>query len=517
MFIFQLSLIYIEIIFFFLIINLLIFCLFLNYCFETNLKQIKLNYIISKLLSLILFILLFYINIFKNIYLYSNFLECEFIDYNFNFYIFNYVLNINNFALLFKYLIILITFFLISLAKDYFRYELELNFEYILLFLISILSIFIIVSSNNLLILYLVIEIQALSFYILSAIKINSHFSLEAGLKYFTLSSLSSGLLLLGFSFLYGFTGIINFNDFLLYFSNDIFSNFFFLFLLSMILIIISLFFKLGIFPFNNWLPDVYEGSPTLVTFWFAILSKISVILIFIKFFYYIFYNLNNYYFLIFLIFLIINLFIGSILALYQIKIKRLIAYSSIVQASYLLIGLLNPYFYSLIFLIFFLLIYFINIINIFSILINLRYKFNNNKFKNFYQISGLIQTNSLIAMSLGFSFFSMAGIPPLAGFFSKFFILKSFLIYSFLNNFLNILIILIIILISLISAVYYIRFSKIIFLDMNYLNKYIFLNNLSFTSSYLIFITFILNFLIIFFPNLIYYFCYLISFYFFY
>jgi len=167
------------------------------------------------------------------------------------------------------------------------------HFEYVLLILFSILGLFILIASNDLLTAYLAIELQSLSFYVLAAFKKNSTFSIESGIKYFILGSFSSCLFLFGSSLLYGITGTINFEDFkdlfFWYFqmssSLDV-SNFDITFVVvALMFILISLFFKLAIAPFHVWAPDVYEGSPTASTFFFSVVPKLSIFVLLFRLF----------------------------------------------------------------------------------------------------------------------------------------------------------------------------------------------------------------------------------------
>lgn len=172
---------------------------------------------------------------------------------------------------------------------DYFNYERYLNLELPVLILLCIEGMFLLLISNNLFLIYLAIELQSLSLYILASIKRYSNLSIEAGLKYFIFGSFASGLLLFGISLIYGFAGSTNLNElyYLLYLSNlnDISVGILF----GYTLILIGLLFKLGLVPFHYWLVDVYDGSPLLITYFFSILPKISILILFYRTFFFVF------------------------------------------------------------------------------------------------------------------------------------------------------------------------------------------------------------------------------------
>ena len=247
-------------------------------------------------------------------------------------------INYNNFVQL---IIIGTTLFIILLSLDYFRKEKIIHFEYFILSLLALLGLFMLVYSYDLLSLYLAIELQSLCFYILTTLKPYTNFSSEAGIKYFILGAFSSGLLLFGSSILYGFTGLTDFYNLELLFQNQglslILTNGC---LIGFIFIIAGLLFKLAAAPFHTWAPDVYEGSPTIITTFFAIIPKIAIITLFSRVIIYLL-NQHIFYFNQFLIFSgVLSLFIGTFGALYQKKIKRLLAYSGISHVGFILISL---------------------------------------------------------------------------------------------------------------------------------------------------------------------------------
>jgi len=215
-------------------------------------------------------------------------------------------------------------------------------FEYFSIFLLSILSLLLLVSSCDLISTYLVIEMQALCFYILASFRRNSAFSTEAGLKYFIAGSFISGIFLLGASLIYGSLGTLNFNNLSLLLSFSLHNELIYIKMFSIIgilLITITLLFKIAAAPFHFWAPDVYEGAPLSSTIIFSILPKLVIFSFFIKWLCIIsslFYSINSF----FIIIGICSVFVGTFFALTQKRMKRLVIYSSIAQIGFLVAGL---------------------------------------------------------------------------------------------------------------------------------------------------------------------------------
>jgi NADH-quinone oxidoreductase subunit N len=320
---------------------------------------------------------------------------------------------------------------------------------------------------------YISLELQSLSFYILASLRKNSAISNEAGLKSFVLGAFSSGLLLLGISFIYGAVGTTNFEELgklfigfdFLSFSKDIF-NINNRIIIGIILIFIGILFKLSGAPFHMWVSDVYEGSPFFITVLFSIVPKIVIFGVACRIFYFALYEGFFYWQSLGLFCGILSIVIGTLKALQQKKIKRFLAYSSIGHVGFLLLGFSTGTILGLQSLLFYLIIYTFMMLNIWAIAIVLEIKKSNKyvQIKYINDLQGLAKPNVLLAYSLGINMFSMAGVPPLAGFFSKFYVLFS----AFESSF-NILVILAILL-SIVSAFYYMRFIKIIFFDESFI-----------------------------------------------
>jgi NADH-ubiquinone oxidoreductase chain 2 len=355
--------------------------------------------------------------------------------------------------------------------------------NYSILILFSILGSSLLISSFDLISLYLSIELQSFGLYVLSTLYRNSESSTSAGLKYFLLGALSSCIILLGSGIIYSYSGVTNLESLYLLNSvtgiinidsnvlNSLYSiqgiN------LGIILIFIGFLFKIAAAPLHNWSPDVYDEVPTIVTTWLTIIPKMSILFLLLEL------QVNLYHYSqislltsdsviknILLISSLLSLIIGSLLGLSQIKIKRLLAYSTISHIGFILLALAINTEQSIDSFIFYILQYTITNLNIFLIILALSYKQNKinttkeinetNKDINYiYQFKGLFSNNPLLCISLAICLFSMAGIPPLIGFFSK-----QFVLYSALQNgyyFISI----IAILVSIISASYYLQIIK--------------------------------------------------------
>lgn len=382
-----------------------------------------------------------------------------------NIIIFNDLLIIDDFSNIVKIIVTISTICCLLLSFEYIKDEKLYAFEYSIMLLLAFLGIFLITSSYNLISLYLAIELQSLALYVMAAFKRNTKFSTEAGLKYFILGALASGLLLIGCSLMYGFTGATSFNDFaklfgnLALYDNTISHGV----ILAIILITIALLFKLAAVPFHMWAPDVYEGAPTIVTAFFAIVPKIAIFSILIRFLSHTFYNLIDYWQDLLFLSAIATMFIATFAALEQKKIKRFLAYSAIGHTGYILIGIISGTPTGIQASLIYLCIYIIMSIGIFSIILSLRNELTNTKIKYLSDLHNLGQTNPLLAISLSIILFSMAGIPPLAGFIGKLYIFLSAIESSMY------LLAMIGVTMSVIGSVYYIRLIKIMYFEKVY------------------------------------------------
>ena len=358
-------------------------------------------------------------------------------------------LNTINLFVLSKIILSIGSIVFILLSKRPLKNENLYRYEYILFILFAILGSFVLISSDNFLTAFIGLELQSLSLYLMAAFNTKNLKSNEAGIKYFSLGALSSGFLLFGISMIYYDTSSF-------YMQN--LNNFTTISEIGLSLVLISLFFKVSAAPFHIWTPDVYEGSPTISTLFFASLPKFASLIFLFR----VYQELNisgiqslNY---IFQIVCAISLLVGVYGAITQKVIKRLLAFSSINHIGFMLLGIMSYQFMSEGTLFFYLIIYLITTFGIFAVLLNLRTV--EGEFTKISQLNGLRFTSNSKSISMLVFFFSLAGIPPFAGFFAKFFILSASITDGFF--FLSI----VAVLSSVIAAFYYLTIIKNMFFN---------------------------------------------------
>ena len=347
--------------------------------------------------------------------------------------------------------------------------------------------------TTNLFIMYVALEVQNLCFYVLASLKRFNNFSVEAGLKYFLLGSFSSSLLLFSISLLYGLFGTLDIFDIYYILLNFNFEFIYFLVFISLFFFLCGFFFKFGAVPFHWWIPDVYEGSPTPIMMFFLILPKILILFLLIKFYFYLFIfeiNLN-----IFFLFIgLLSIIIGGINAMYQLKIKRFLAYSTIVNIGYIFIALSIFSLESMFSSIFYLICYIISIFIFFWFLLFYR-KYYNLELNKLFELNYL-NYNIFLIFFISIVFFSFLGLPPFIGFFGKVFIYLNLLMQQ------NYFILLILLILSVIIGFYYLRVIRFLFFTNNTLIEK---KNVLFFNVNNVFILFILfNILFIFFFDII-------------
>jgi NADH-quinone oxidoreductase subunit N len=373
----------------------------------------------------------------------------------------------NRFTSFIKIIVVFLLGFTIFMSSDFITEEKRISSEFIALMMIATVGGMLMVSSNNLLPIYMALELQALSLYLLAAIKRDSIKSSESGVKYFILGSVASAILLLGISMIYGFTGTIDLNSITHYYNSHqgevpiaVFLGF--------ILVLIAMFFKVSCAPFHMWTPDVYEGSTTTVTAFFASAVKFISIIILIRLYFsltMVWPDMRQ----IIVVVAILSLIIGSFGAIKQNNLKRLFAYSGIGHIGFIISGLVAADLQSIRAIILYAVIYASLSLGAFAFLLMLQNDNNDKSFDkkndNLYQlstISGLAKISPFTAFSLAVIMFSMAGIPPLAGFFAKFYILLSVVGKGFYT------LAIVAVLASVVSAFYYLKIVKIIYFDEN-------------------------------------------------
>ena len=353
-----------------------------------------------------------------------------------------------------KIVTLLSAFLALVISSNYLRSFKIFKIEYSILILSSVLGMMIMISSNDLIVFYMGLELQSLALYVLATFNRDELKSSEAGLKYFVLSALSSGLLLYGCSLIYGFTGSTNFYVIASQLNSDQYALTF-----GIVFILVGLAFKISAVPFHMWAPDVYEGSPTSVTLFFTMVPKIAALTVFIRFLYVPFLNLIDQWQMILVFLSIASMVFGAVAAIGQKNLKRLVAYSSISHVGYALAGLATGSNDGIQSSVIYITIYIVMNLGLFSCLLMM--KRNNVYYEQIDDLSGLSKNHPLLSLSLLIILFSLAGIPPLAGFFAKFYVFKSVLEQSMF--FLAI----VGLLSTVVAAFYYLRLLKLCILMM--------------------------------------------------
>ena len=355
----------------------------------------------------------------------------------------------------FKILILISSLFVLNSSKNFIIENKLDKFEYPIIILLSILGMFFMVSSNDLILFYLGLELQSLSLYILASIDRDNLRSTESGIKYFVLSALSSGLLLYGCSLLYGFTGSTNFDSIAEQLNTENVGAVF-----AMVFILVGLAFKVSAVPFHMWTPDVYEGAPTSITSYFAVVPKVAGLALLIKFMFIPFSNILLEWQTIIIFISIASMILGAVAAMVQKNLKRLLAYSSIGHIGYALAGVATGVISGYQSAIIYISIYVIMNIGAFSCLYLLK---KDGQYKeNISDLSGISKKHPVLAISLLIILFSLAGVPPLGGFFAKFYVFVAVLEQQMYT------LAIIGLVTTVMSAFYYLKIIKTIYFDDN-------------------------------------------------
>jgi len=328
----------------------------------------------------------------------------------------------DHFSIVFSVVTIASTILILLLSKEYFESISEHVAEYYAVILFALAGIIVMLSYHNMVMLFIGIEIMSVSLYILAGIKKRDFASNEAALKYFLMGAFSTGFLLFGITLIYGATGSFNLDvirDWAIEHSRPVDP----LFYSGILLMIVGLCFKVGAAPFHFWTPDVYEGSPTLITAFMSTVVKSAGFAAFLRLFATCFNPVSDLWMPTLLVITILTLFIGNITALYQQSFKRMLAFSSISHAGYMLfavvaMGVNSP---SAVFI--YATAYSIASIIAFAVLILVQQQSGSDNFDSF---NGLAKKNPFLAFVLTISMLSLAGIPLTAGFIGKFFMFSS-------------------------------------------------------------------------------------------
>jgi NADH-quinone oxidoreductase subunit N len=396
-----------------------------------------------------------YFSVFSIIGLLGTFIILLMMDHKASIGFFDLVIN-DRLVVYLKGLILLSTIVVLLISEKYRSIENLYIFEYPLLILFSILGMLVMLSSNDFITLYLGLELQSLSLYVLASTKKDSLKSSEAGLKYFILGALASGFFLFGVSLLFGITGTTSFT--LLSFNYLNSSDISLLLIFSVVLIISSIAFKLSIAPFHMWTPDVYEGAPTSITAFFAIVPKIAAIGVLIRILYIALIDIHSVWVQLVLVLGLLSIFVGAFGALLQKNIKRLMAYSAISNVGYIFLALGIGNQIGLEASLIYITIYSISAVGVFTFILSMEK--DNIMLDTIPSFSGLSKSNPFYAVCMSILLLSMAGLPPLAGFIAKFYVFKSVVISGYLW------VAVIGIIGSVISAYYYLNIIKVMYLD---------------------------------------------------
>lgn len=325
---------------------------------------------------------------------------------------------LDSFARYMKILALIGSAMTIAMSVTYMRKEKFERFEYPILIVLATTGMMLMISASSMLTLYLGLELQSLALYVCAAINRNSSKSAEAGLKYFVLGALSSGMLLYGISLTYGYTGHLDFAGIAEALSSSERSVGL---IFGLVFILAGLAFKISVVPFHMWTPDVYEGAPTSVTAFFASAPKIAAMALMIRVTMGAFEPITHDWKQIIVFISIASMVLGAFAAIGQTNIKRLMAYSSIGHMGYALVGLAAGTQAGVNGVILYMTVYMIMTLGAFACILAMRRK--TGMVEDITDLGGLAKTHPLLALALTALMFSLAGIPPLGGFFAKYFV----------------------------------------------------------------------------------------------
>jgi NADH-quinone oxidoreductase subunit N len=360
---------------------------------------------------------------------------------------------VDAFARFFKVLIVIGAGAALIMSAPFWRNHALNRFEFSVVVLLSVAGMMVMVSARDLIALYLGIELMSLSLYVIAAIDRENVRSTEAGLKYFVLGALSSGMLLYGASLIYGFTGTVSFAGIAAAAKTPSLGLIF-----GIVFLFAGLAFKVSAVPFHMWTPDVYEGAPTPVTAFFAAAPKVAAIALFVRVATTSFPNIAMQWQQIVVFIAIASMVLGAFAAIGQTNIKRLMAYSSIGHVGYALVGLAPGTEAGVSSVLIYMSIYLAMTLGTFACIIAMRR--DGAQVEEIDQLAGLSRTQPLMAFVLAALMFSLAGIPPLAGFFAKFYVFLAAIQGQFYT------LAVIGVLASVVGAYYYLRIVKLMYID---------------------------------------------------
>ncbi len=359
-----------------------------------------------------------------------------------------------------KALILLASAMTCAMSLPFLEKEQIGRFEYPVLVLFATLGMMMMVSANDFMSLYLGLELQSLSLYVLAAYHRDNHRATEAGLKYFVLGALASGMLLYGASLLYGFVGTTSFEGLAKVFADGhghgTAVNFGVI--AGLVFVLAGLSFKISAVPFHMWAPDVYEGAPTPVTSFFAVAPKIAAMCLLTRVLTGPFGELADQWRQVVTFLSIASMFVGAFAAIVQSNIKRLMAYSAIGHVGFMLVGIASGSDLGIQGVLIYLAIYLFMNVGVFAVILSMRQK--GRMLEGIDDLAGLSKTNPAMAVVMAVLMFSMAGVPPLAGFWGKFYVFMAAIeAHMYTLAILGVLS-------SVVSAYYYLRIIKVMYFD---------------------------------------------------
>ena len=392
----------------------------------------------------------------------------NFLNYNQNLSAFNDSILCNNYTILIKAVLLFVFLLVLASINIFIINNSIIPFEIPILLSLSVVGMLIMICSNDLLTTYLGLELMSLPLYILTTFSKTHSQSHEAGLKFFVLGALSSCLYLFGASIMYGFVASTNFSVIGEYYvsvmsSNEIEIAVPIVFLIALVLMLSAFFFKISSAPFHMWAPDVYQGAPTFITMCLAVAPKIASTCVLLNILYMPFIDLIDQWRQIIIFCAIASLFIGSLGGIVQKNLKRMLAYSTIGHIGFILMSISAGELSGIIGTLFYIIIYAIMNFIIFIPIISLE---NNEDYTgDIKDFSGLSKTQPMLAFVILIAMLSMAGIPPFAGFFAKFYVIFSIIeqgLYSLA---------VVGVIATVISCFYYLRIIKIMYFDNTHNN----------------------------------------------
>jgi NADH-quinone oxidoreductase subunit N len=360
---------------------------------------------------------------------------------------------VDDFARFLKILALVGSVATLILSAEYLSNLTQHIFEYAILVLLSTLGMMVLISAGDLIMLYLGLELMSLALYVVAASNRDNAKSTEAGLKYFVLGALSSGMLLYGASLIYGFTGTVSFAGIAAAVKSSSIGLVF-----GLVFLLAGLCFKISVVPFHMWTPDVYEGAPTPVTAFFASAPKVAAIAVFTRVALTAFPGIVPQWQQIVVFVSIASMALGSFAAIGQKNIKRLMAYSSIGHMGFALVGLAAGTAEGAQGVLVYITIYVAMTLGSFAVILSM--KRNGQHFENISDFAGLSRTNPLLAFFFAMLLFSLAGIPPLAGFFAKWYVFVAAIKAGLFT------LAVIGVLTSVVGAFYYLTIIKVMYFD---------------------------------------------------